>query len=401
MTGEQTEQTEQTEQADLVGRTRPGSEAARSNETRHAAVLLGGPSAEHDVSVVSGWAIADALAGAGLTVERVYIDLLDGWWSMPADAAKGRPKPGVFDDPAAVGGTGPRTPAAALQELAARSPQPILFPALHGPFGEDGTIQALFEAYQLPYAGAGVAASAVGMDKALFKRLVGGMGMPVVEWEEVTAARWSQDRAGVLDEIEASCRRVGEVRVMVKPARLGSSVGLTIAHTPGERGAALDEAFRYDTLAVVERYLEHPRELEVAVVGNDPDALEAFGPGEIMPGREFYDYVAKYSDGVSEFTASADIPEALGRQVREIALDAYRAVGCEGFARLDFLYSGGKLYLSEINTIPGFTQLSLFPLMAATGHGSFGSVCLKIVDLAEQRHTGRVRRRLTPADLPR
>jgi len=120
-----------------------------------------------------------------------------------------------------------------------------------------------------------------------------------------------------------------------------------------------------------------------------------------MPGHEFYDYVAKYSDGVSEFTASADIPEALGRQVREIALDAYRAVGCEGFARLDFLYSGGKLYLSEINTIPGFTPLSLFPLMAATGHGSFGSVCLKIVDLAEQRHTGRVRRRLTPADLPR
>ena len=188
---------------------------------------------------------------------------------------------------------------------------------------------------------------------------------------------------------------------MVKPARMGSSVGMTIAHSPAERGRALDEAFRYDTLVVVERYLDHPRELEVAVLGNDPHALEAFGPGEIFPGREFYDYAAKYSDGVSGITIRAQVDEGLGRQVRQMALEAYRAVGCEGFARVDFLLDGEELYLNEINTIPGFTPLSLFPQLAATGLGGFGAVCLKIVDLAVQRHAGRIRQRLTAADLPR
>jgi len=364
-------------------------------------VLLGGPSAEHDVSVVSGWAIADALTEAGLPVERIYLDLGGGWWSVPAAASLGRPRPGSFDDPRASGASGPRTPAQALEELAARDPVPVVFPALHGPFGEDGTIQALLEAYDLAYAGAGVAASAVGMDKALYKRLVRGLGIKVVEWEEVTAGRWTHDRGGVLDELNAFSERVNEPRLMVKPARMGSSVGMTIAHSPAERGRALDEAFRYDTLVVVERYLDQPRELEVAVLGNDPHALEAFGPGEIFPGREFYDYVAKYSAGVSRITIRAQVDEDLGRQVRQMALEAYRAVGCEGFARVDFLLDGEELYLNEINTIPGFTPLSLFPQLAATGLGGFGAVCLKIVDLAVQRHAGRIRQRLTAADLPR
>ena len=313
MTGEQSRQVEATEQ------------------THHVVVLLGGPSAEHDVSVVSGWAIADALAEAGLSVERIYIDLADGWWSVPAAASLGRPRPGSFDDPRAVGAFGPRMPAQALEELAARNPVPVVFPALHGPFGEDGTVQALLEAYDLPYAGAGVAASAVGMDKALYKRLVRGLGIKVVEWEEVTAARWAHDRDGVLDELNAFSERVHEQRLMVKPARMGSSVGMTIAHSPAERGRALDEAFRFDTLVVVERYLDHPRELEVAVLGNDPYALEAFGPGEVFPGREFYDYVAKYSDGVSETRSAPSWTMALaGRSakwhLRPIAPSAARAL---------------------------------------------------------------------------
>jgi D-alanine-D-alanine ligase len=188
---------------------------------------------------------------------------------------------------------------------------------------------------------------------------------------------------------------------MMKPARMGSSVGMSIAHTPAERGRCLDEAFRFDTLVIVERYLDHPRELEVAVLGNDPQALNVFGPGEVFPGREFYDYVAKYSDGVSETTIHADVGEALGRRIRETALKAYRAIGCEGFARVDFLLAGDELYLNEINTVPGFTPISLFPQVAATGLGGFGAVCLRIVELAEQRYAGRVRRRLTAADLPR
>jgi D-alanine-D-alanine ligase len=375
--------------------------AERRRGGKTVAVLIGGPSAEHDVSVVSGWAIADSLAESGYAVERFFIDLSGRWWQVPATAASGRPRPGTFDDPAFLGAQGPWQPGEALDRLAARPVTPIVFPALHGPFGEDGTVQALLEAYDLAYAGAGVAASAVGMDKPLFKRLVRGLGMPVVDWVEVTASRWANSRRSVLDAIAAFSEHLGDERVMVKPARMGSSVGMSIAHAAEERGPALDEAFRFDSLTIVERYLDHPRELEVAVVGNEPGATEAYGPGEIFPGREFYDYVAKYSDGISDVTPKADIPEALGERIRSLALEAYRAIGCEGFARVDFLLAGDELYLNEINTIPGFTPISLFPQMAATGLGSFGAVCRRIVELAEARHASRVRSRLTTADLPR
>jgi D-alanine-D-alanine ligase len=364
-------------------------------------VLLGGPSAEHDVSVVSGWAIADALAQGGHPVERVFIDLAGGWWSMPSGAASGRPATGSFDDPLAVGASGPTTPAVALESMAGRDPRPIVFPALHGPFGEDGTVQALFEAYELPYAGAGVAASAIGMDKAIFKRLVGGMGLPILPWVEVRAARWAADPAGIHTELDALAERTREPRLIVKPARLGSSVGMTVAHSPEDRAAALDLAFRYDTLAVVERYLDHPRELEVAVLGNEPAAISVLGPGEVFPGREFYDYVAKYADGVSRTVPKAALEPALAESIRATARAAYLAIGCEGFARVDLLASADGVFLSEINTIPGFTPISLFPLMAATGLGSFEAVCERIVELAEERQASRVRRRLSPADLPR
>ena len=374
---------------------------ASGGSERRVVVLLGGPSAEHDVSVVSGWAIADALASAGREVDRVFIDLDGGWWRVPASAAHGRPRPGTFDDPGAVGADGPMTPGDALASISAADPKPIVFPALHGPFGEDGTVQALLEAYELPYAGAGVAASAIAMNKAIYKRLARGLGLSVVDWVEVTAACWASERQRVLDDLAAFAERCSEQRLMIKPARMGSSVGMSIAHAPAERGVALDEAFRYDNLVVVERYLDRRRELEVAVVGNDPDALTAYGPGEIFPGHEFYDYVAKYSEGVSVTTPTAQLDEGVGAQIRVMAMDAYRACGCEGFARVDFLTSGGEIYLNEINTLPGFTPISLFPQMAATGLGSFEAVCLRIVELAVERHDGRVRRRLTSADLPR
>jgi D-alanine-D-alanine ligase len=365
------------------------------------AVLFGGPSAEHDVSVVSGWAIADALSDLGFNVERLFIDLRGRWWRVPTTAIQGRPNPGVLDDPAAVGADGPWSPAETLGHLVSRRDRPVVFVALHGPFGEDGTVQALLEAYDLPYTGAGVAASAVGMDKAVFKRLVGGIGLPVVDWIEVAAASWRSDPGVVLAELETFAARTGEARLMVKPARLGSSVGMTLAHSAEERSAALSTAFEYDSLAIVERYLDHPRELEVAVMGNDPANLRTYGPGEVFPGREFYDYVAKYSDGVSRTLPAADLDQALGAEMRSIAARAYAAIGCQGFARMDFLLAGRQVYLSEINTIPGFTPISLFPQMAAAGLGSFGAVCVRIVELARERHAAKVRCVLTPADLPR
>jgi D-alanine-D-alanine ligase len=211
-----------------------------------------------------------------------------------------------------------------------------------------------------------------------------------------------RDPEAVQAELDALAERTGEPRMMVKPARLGSSVGMTVAHSAGDRADALDTAFGYDTLAVVERYLDHPRELEVAVLGNDPAALSVQGPGEVFPGREFYDYVAKYSDGVSRTVPEAELDRNLRERIRQMARDAYTAIGCEGFARVDLLMSAdGGVFVSEINTIPGFTPISLFPMMAATGLGSFGAVCERIVDLAAERYASRVRRRLRPSDLPR
>lgn len=366
-------------------------------------VLIGGPSAEHDVSIVSGTAIADALVERGAPLRTVLIDLDGRWWWLPAGHRRGELPPPAYDDPVALGAEGPLTVGAALDRLAAQRPAPVVFIALHGPFGEDGTVQALLEAAGVAYTGAGVAASAIGMDKSRFKRLAQALGLPVVEWRDVTAARWSADRAGVLVELEAFAAGLGdrEAALMVKPAHLGSSVGMSIAHRAAERPAALDEAFRYDSLALVERYLVRPRELEVSVLGNDPAHIEEFGPGEVLSGREFYDYVAKYTPGLSETMIRAELDPRQRGLILKYARDAYRAAGVEGFARVDFLMAGDRIYLSEINTIPGFTPISLFPRLPGASGLTFADVCLRVVELALERHAGRRQGRLRSADLPR
>ena len=365
------------------------------------AVVLGGPSAEHDVSIVSGSAIADALAGSGYPVETWLIDLDGAWWRLPDGFRRdGRPQ-AAYDDPAELEADPAVDAGTALALLAARAVPPVVFLALHGPFGEDGTAQALCEAAGLAYTGAGVAASAVGMDKALFKRLVRGLGLPVADWVEVRAAEWARDPNGVLGKLEAFAAATGDPRLMVKPSGLGSSVGMTLAHGPDERAAALDLAFRYDDLALAERYLAGARDLEVAVLGNEPAEIELYGPGEIMAGHEFYDYQAKYVAGLSETSTNAEVTPRERASILKLARDAYRAIGGEGFARVDFLLSGETLLVSEINTIPGFTPISLFPVLCAAGGYDFAAVCRRVVDLALERDGRRVRRRLTLADLPR
>jgi len=364
-------------------------------------VLLGGPSAEHDVSVVSGTAIAAALAVAGRPVEQVLIDLDGAWWWLPAGHRRGDRSAAAYDDPVALGAHGPVGLGAALDRLADARPAPVVFIALHGPFGEDGTIQAMLEAAGLAYTGSGVAASALGMDKALFKRMVRGIGLPLPDWREVRAARWAATRDAVLDELAAFAAGTGDARLMVKPAGLGSSVGITLAHTTDERAGALDLAFRYDGVALVEAYVAGARDLEVSIIGNDHARLEVYGPGEIVSGREFYDYAAKYTPGLSETATRAEVPEAMRQAMHKIARDAYRAIGAEGFARVDFLLAGDVVYLSEINTIPGFTPISLFPTMPAEGGYTFASVCERIVDLAIERHAAQAGRHVTTADLPR
>jgi D-alanine-D-alanine ligase len=365
------------------------------------AVVLGGPSAEHDVSIVSGSAIADALVASGYPVETWLIDLGGDWWRLPDGFRRdGRPQ-ADYDDPGALGAVGPVDAGQALALLARYEARPVVFLALHGPFGEDGTAQALCEAAGLPYTGSGVTASAVGMDKAVFKRLVRGLGLPVTDWVEVRAARWAADPGGVLAGLEGFAAGGGDPRLMVKPARLGSSVGMTLAHGPEERAAALAAAFRFDDLAVVERYLAGARDLEVSILGNEPDEVELYGPGEIISGHEFYDYGAKYTPGVSETRLGAEVTRDQKTAILKIARDAYRAVDAAGFARIDFLLAGETLVVSEINTIPGFTPISLFPALCSAGGYDFAAVCRRVVDLALARDRARIRHRLTAADLPR
>jgi D-alanine-D-alanine ligase len=395
-------------------------------------VLLGGPSAEHDVSIVSGSSIAAALEAGGFDVRRVLLDLSGAWWWLPAATAgrepaaqpgsgsgaatsqgsgshglhgaswsEGLPPPALFDDPVALGAEGPFRPGAAIDRIAAGDPRPVVFIALHGPFGEDGTVQALLEAAGLAYTGSGIAASALGMDKAIFKRLIRGLGLPTVDWHEIPQARWLRDPARVLADLEAFATQSGDPRLMIKPARLGSSVGMTLAHSPAERAAALEEAFRFDTLVLAERYVAGARDIEVSVIGNDPDDLAVSGPGEIISGHEFYDYEAKYTPGLSETSTHAELPTDVRAEIRRLAADVYRAIGAEGFSRVDFLVRDADVLISEINTIPGFTPISLFPTMPAETGLDFGAVCRRIVELAIERADARARPRLTAADLSR
>jgi D-alanine-D-alanine ligase len=364
-------------------------------------VLLGGPSAEHDVSVVSGTAIAAALSEEGHAVEQVLIDLDGAWWWLPPGHPRDDRTATAYDDPAALDAAGPIRVGAAIDRLAAARPAPVVVIALHGPFGEDGTVQALLEAADLAYTGSGVAASAIGMDKTIFKRLCRGIGLPVVDWREVHASRWMSDPAAVRAELAAFASAAADPRLMVKPARLGSSVGMTLVHDASELDGALETAFRHDTLVLVETYLTGARDLEVSVIGNGPADLELYGPGEVISGHEFYDYAAKYTAGLSETSTRAEVSDRQRATILKIARDAYRAIGAEGFARIDFLLAGEAIVLSEINTIPGFTPISLFPTMPAEGGYTFGAVCARIVELAIARHSARARRPLTPADLPR
>jgi D-alanine-D-alanine ligase len=369
------------------------------------AVILGGPSAEHDVSLVSGRAIAEALGERGHSVTGWLIELDGRWWKLP-DSAMNRSLPATaFDDPQALDAHGPMTAGEALQQIHDEQPTPVVFIALHGPFGEDGTIQALCESAELIYTGAGVAASAVGMDKALFKRLARTLDLPVVPWIEVSAAEWGSEPRSVQRRVEEFSASLADHRVIVKPARLGSSVGIAIVHHPDDpeyAGGAIAQALEYDDEVLVEAYLDHARELEMSVLGNSATDLESYGPGEIFPGHEFYDYTAKYDEGVSRTTDSPDVTPAMRARLHAVARDAFIAIGGHGFARVDFMVdrASGELYLNEINTIPGFTPISLFPVLCRAGGYDFGAISERIVELAVERAAIRPRRVLTRADLP-
>jgi D-alanine-D-alanine ligase len=368
------------------------------------AVVFGGPSAEHDVSVVSGTAIAAALAERGHPVSQLYIDLAARWWRLPAGHRRGALPPAAYDDPVALGAAGPLGVGEAAAGLAGERPAPVVFVALHGPYGEDGTVQAFLEEAGLAYTGSGVAASAVAMDKALFKRFARGAGLPVLDWVEVERVAWRSDPGPALAALDRLAEQAPGGRLIAKPAGLGSSIGMAIAHRPAERAAIVEHALAFDARALVEPCLDRPRELELGILGNPPRDIAIFGPGEVIPGREFYDYADKYAAGSAARTLpAADVPAALADDIRAIGRAAYDLVGAAGLARIDFLLdrASGSLYLNEMNTIPGFTPISLYPKMAGAAGVGFAELCGRIVELGAAARAARPVRRLRPEDLPR
>jgi len=312
------------------------------------ALLAGGRSSEHDVSLSSAAAVREGLEQGGHDVVTIEIGREDGRWSCDGEPV-------------------------ALNPGASPLEAEIIFPVLHGPFGEDGTVQGLLETIDVPYVGAGVLASALCMDKAVFKDLMASRGLPQVEYAAV--------REGV--DPDELIERIG-LPLFVKPARLGSSVGISKVGIASELRPALALSFSHDPVAIVER-MATGIEVECSVIGNrEPIASK---PGEIVAHADWYDYEAKYTPGGMELIVPPRLDEKVIEEVRALAVEVYRSVGCSGFARADFFVEDGeRVLINELNTIPGFTQTSGFPKMFAASGLPFTELLDRLLELALERY---------------
>lgn len=357
-------------------------------------VLFGGRSGEHEVSLTSAASILHALDRKKYEVVPVGISR-EGRWLVGSAATRLLPEVLEQGEPVvpSVDPAGPRLiplKPAAIAEGAKDPALDVIFPVLHGTFGEDGTVQGLLELAGVPYVGAGVLGSSVGMDKDVMKRLFRDARLPVVKWITVLRSDVERIPAGV-------ARRVGRVLrypVFVKPANLGSSVGISKVRRAAELKPALALAAQYDRKVLIERAV-NAREIECAVLGNDDP--QASVPGEIVPVNEFYDYEAKYLKEGSELIIPARLPKGKAREVRELSIAAFRAVECSGMARVDFLLDrrSGKLYVNEVNTIPGFTPISMYPKLWEASGLAYPRLLDRLIELALERHRERSRTRYT------
>jgi D-alanine-D-alanine ligase len=329
------------------------------------AVLAGGRSSEHDVSLASGAAIREGLLAAGHEVVWVEVGR-DGRWREDGRALSVTPGAGLLD-------------------------VDVVFPALHGPFGEDGTVQGLLETLDVPYVGAGVAASALCLDKVMFKELMSARGVPQVDYAGVRAERFAAARTEVLAEVG----RLG-LPVFVKPAHLGSSVGIVKVDAPDGLEAALERSFDHDELAIVEAAAPG-LEVECGVLGvlageatpEDHARALASEPGEIAFAGSFYDFAAKYSPGGMELRIPAGISASARERVRSLALGAFRATGCEGLARVDFFVDGERVLVNELNTMPGFTPTSVYAKLLGASGVPYERLLDRLCRLGLERHERR------------
>jgi D-alanine-D-alanine ligase len=350
---------------------------------RRIVILYGGRSAEHEISCVSARSVMDALDPE--RYEAVPIGITkDGTWHLmsepPALPAQGGALPSVRAERGSEVELDHSPGASSLVSAdGERREIDVVFPVLHGPYGEDGTIQGMLELARIPYIGAGVMASALGLDKGAQKVLFRAAGLPVVRFQTVHEREWEQDRDGVL----ARARDLG-LPLFAKPATLGSSIGISKVHGPEELAAAMEEAFRYATKAVLEASIEDAREIECAVLGNDDPAASL--PGEILPSGEFYDYRSKYLDDQTRLVIPAELPDQVVDLVQRMAVATFRAIDCSGMARVDFfLRPDGELLVNEINTIPGFTSVSMYPKLWEVSGLPYADLIDRLVELALER----------------
>jgi D-alanine-D-alanine ligase len=368
-------------------------------------VLYGGRSGEHEVSLASAAAVFAHLDKKRYEPVPIRIDK-DGRWAL-ADRAPTAMSAAEVIEQARLDAARPLRSGREVHFMARPSEETILsidraaakgdelgraivtglnldviFPVLHGPYGEDGTIQGLLELANVPYVGAGVLASAVGMDKAMMKTVFAARSLPIGAYRVFLRHQWDRRRPDILRELETALG----FPMFVKPANLGSSVGISKAKDPTGLAEAIDLAASFDRKVVVEAAVPLAREIECAVLGNDEP--EASIPGEVIPSREFYDYEAKYMDDASKTVIPADLPEQLSAEIRRLAIAAFRAIDCSGMARVDFLVSRptGQIFLNEVNTIPGFTTISMYSKMWAASGVEYPVLLDRLIALAQERH---------------
>lgn len=368
----------------------------RMGEKLRVGVIFGGRSGEHEVSLMSARSVLAAFDPDKYIVTQIGISHNGAWLvgdraldALQSNDLGALSQAALLPDPTHPG-LHTLSPAAQGELLQHLTDLDVVFPVLHGTFGEDGAIQGLFELADLAYVGAGVLGSALGMDKALFKTVMRANGIPVVDWIVASRAEIQADVQAVVDR----ALKLSDFPLFIKPANLGSSVGVTRCMTPSDVVEGLYEAARFDRRVLIERGLEHPREIEVSVLGNDAPLASA--PGEILPSREFYSYESKYLDGASELLIPAPISGELSLRVQSLAIQAYRAIDCAGMARVDFLLTQGdhgteELYLGELNTIPGFTQISMYPKLWEHSGLSYPALIDRLIQLALERKAERDR----------
>lgn len=351
-------------------------------------VIFGGRSGEHEVSLASAASVFGAMDRARF--EAVAIGIAkDGRWLVGGDPLRALAQAAGVS--LALPAETPE-PTEALEQVEASGGLPaglasrldLVFPLVHGPFGEDGTLQGLLELASLPYVGAGVIASALGMDKVVQKAVFRAHGLPVVEHLSFLRSQWEADPEEILSRVAPSLG----FPCFVKPANLGSSVGVSKVKSPEELPDAMALACRYERKLLVERAASG-REIEISVLGND--APEASVPGEVVPAKEWYDYEAKYTPGLTRLVIPAPLTEQQSAAARDLAIRAYRAIDCSGMARVDFFLENDRFIVNELNTIPGFTATSAYPQLWAASGIPYPELISRLVELALERHADKRR----------